>query len=260
MHASGDILFFIDADVFVEPDVLKKIDTVFRNSPDVDALVGAYRSRQPNENFFSTYQTSFTFYNHELCEEGNNHWFWGACGAIRKQVFEKIGRFDRKYAGAGAEDIELGYDLSDKGHRIVLDKNLHVVHCHRHSFRSIIRNNLKKSSEWCTLFLEKNAQNRYKHGFTSKRNGLTIALTWIGTALVIVNAAGIDTRFLIALCLFGLVILNRGFYRFLHDQHGPVFLLKAVLFHWITYFFIGAGVLKGIFTFARRRWLPENDF
>lgn len=252
-HAAGDILFFIDSDVFVEPDVLRKIDAIFRNNTDVDAVVGAYLPRQPNDDFYSLYQTAFTYYNHENCPEGAIHWFWGACGAIRAAVFHEIGRFNETYRGAGAEDIEIGYDLSDGGYRIVLDKSIHVVHCHAHTFGSIMRNNLKKSSEWCALFLSKNTGNRYKHGFTSARNGMSIILAWLTLLFVILAAAGIDSRPWLVASIAGLLIVNRGFYFFLYHLHGRGFLIRSLLFHWITSLGIGIGILLGIFRFIIKK-------
>ncbi|OGL50174.1 MAG: hypothetical protein A2161_11020 [Candidatus Schekmanbacteria bacterium RBG_13_48_7] len=249
MQAAGDILFFIDSDVLVEPDVLKKIDEKFSKSPHIDAIVGAYRSRQPNNDFFSLYQTAFTFYNHEQCAEGQIFWFWGACGSIKREVFEKIGRFDEKYSGAGAEDIELGYDLSNQGYTIELDKSISVVHSHKHTFSSIIRNNLKKSSEWCTLFLTKNKANKYKHGFTSFRNGFSIILTWITFLFLILYFAEFNTLFWVSLSLSGLLIINFRYYRFMYNEFGKCFLIKGIFFHWLTYFFIGAGIIIGIYKY-----------
>ena len=34
--------------------------------------------------------------------------FWGACGAIRRDIFHAVGGFDARYHEASVEDIELG--------------------------------------------------------------------------------------------------------------------------------------------------------
>ena len=65
--------------------------------------------------------------------------FWGACGAIRRSVFEEVGGFDEERYPRCIEDIELGYRLRRAGHRIVLDKNLQGTHLKKWTLWSVIR-------------------------------------------------------------------------------------------------------------------------
>ena len=51
--ASGDILFFMDADVTLHPNTLTLIEQQFEQSPDLAALIGSYDDAPGAENFLS---------------------------------------------------------------------------------------------------------------------------------------------------------------------------------------------------------------
>ena len=81
--------------------------------------------------------------------------FWGACGAIRRSVFEEVGGFDEERYPRCIEDIELGYRLRRAGHRIVLDKNLQGTHLKKWTLWSVIRTDVCcRAMPWTRLILE----------------------------------------------------------------------------------------------------------
>ena len=108
--AQGDILLFIDADVAIPPGILGEIEKIFRDEPGLAAVFGSYDSEPYETNFLSQYKNLFHHYVHQLGREEAST-FWGACGAIRRNVFEEVGRFDERYCQPSIEDIDLGYRL-----------------------------------------------------------------------------------------------------------------------------------------------------
>ena len=57
--------------------------------------------------------------------------FWGACGAIRRDVFIQMSGFDERYWTPWGEHIELGSRLVQHGYTIRLHKELQVKHLKR---------------------------------------------------------------------------------------------------------------------------------
>jgi len=248
-QALGDVLYFIDADTIPEPDVLEKLASIFSKDDPPAAVVGAYTSTTPVEDFYSKYQNFYTFFNHEKCREGPIHWFWTACGAIRKDIFFKLGKFNERYTGASAEDMHMGYDLSLAGHKIILDKSIEVVHLHHHTFRSIIKNDFKKSAAWTQLFLEKNRKNRFKHGFTGPRNLVSMLSAHLALASIFIALflPFFWNFFFIGFISF--ILANLSFFLFVLKNTNPKFTIQTISFHFLVNLIIPFGICLGILNF-----------
>src|SRR5262249_5940476 len=123
--ARGDVLFFLDADVVVPPSALAQAVQVFRDHPEVGALIRSYDDAPGAPNFLSQYKNLFHHYVHQHARE-EGYTFWGAAGAIRRDLFLELGGFDEKYRYPSIEDIELGYRLKAAGHRTRVCKTLQV--------------------------------------------------------------------------------------------------------------------------------------
>ena len=153
VRASGDILLFLDSDVEAAPDVVARVVGAFAEEPDVTALIGSYDDRPPAHNLASLYMNLRHHYVHQNArEEGRT--FWGACGAIRRNAFEKIGGFDEDYVAASIEDIELGYRLKEAGMRIRVIKDLHAKHLKRWDVRSLLTTDIVyRALPWSALIV-----------------------------------------------------------------------------------------------------------
>ncbi len=136
--AQGDILFFVDADVTLHGDTLNLIEQQFEQSPELAALIGSYDDAPGAKNFLSQYKNLFHHYTHQMSSEVA-FTFWGACGAIRRSVFQAIGGFDESYRKPCIEDIELGYRLKRAGYSIRLCKNIQVKHLKRWETISLLK-------------------------------------------------------------------------------------------------------------------------
>ena len=69
-------------------------------------------------NFVSQYKNLFHHFVHQDAS-GTATSFWAGCGAIRRDIFLRLGGFNTAYKRPSIEDIELGYRLTRAGHRIV---------------------------------------------------------------------------------------------------------------------------------------------
>lgn len=154
--ATGDLLFFVDADVLVPPGVIARIVARFAAEPELDALFGAYTIFPAADNFATVYKNLAHHFTH-LTSRRRASTFWCGCGAIRRACFARAGGFDEGYDAASVEDIDLGYRLKKLGARVALDPDLRVVHAKRYTLLSLIRSDLlNRAIPWTRLMVREN--------------------------------------------------------------------------------------------------------
>jgi glycosyltransferase involved in cell wall biosynthesis len=243
--AVGEVLFFVDADVALLPDTIKNLVDFFAQHPEFSAVVGSYTPISPRLDACSRYHNFFTFYHHDLSGD-EVEWFWGAIGAVRREAFFAAGGFDERYAGAAAEDIQLGYALSERGDRIAYFRELSGDHLHRFSLRSMLWNDYRKAVLGTKLYLTRKRPGRGRHGFSNPDNALALAaaLGLIGS----LGALGLGLLSWLAplVCLILFIMASHKFYRALARCLGAGFLARAIPLHLLSFLVIAAGTVMGL--------------
>jgi glycosyltransferase involved in cell wall biosynthesis len=243
--ARGSILVFVDADVQVPRGALAIIAEDFERDPQLQAVFGSYDQEPSAPGFFSHYKNLFHHYIHQTSSE-NAATFWAGCGAIRRDVFEKIGGFQaERYARPAIEDIELGLRLVRDGHKILLDKRLQVKHLKQWTLMGMIKSDVRdRAVPWAQLILELGEMPRDLNLTYSARFSVAGALLLLPLILLLLRS-GHSARGLMMLRASVLVVallllaLNYRVYRFFWKQRGLAFAVAAVLTHWLYYFYSG---------------------
>jgi len=241
--AKGEILLFIDADVIVPPDMVSRIVRTFQGYPHLSALFGSYDDTPGETNFLSQYKNLFHYYIHQTSGEEAST-FWGACGAIRRQVFMELGGFDESYRQPSIEDIELGYRLKGAGYRIRLDKGLQIRHLKRWTSLRLLKSDFfYRALPWAGLIWRNrrfindlNLRGRYR---------LSVMMVWgflIGMGWAFHRPESLAVAGFLALSL---VLLNMPVYRFFARKRGFWFALKVIPWHWLYYFYCGLAFFLG---------------
>jgi GT2 family glycosyltransferase len=233
----------VDADVAVFPDAVGQMSAVFQQNPDLAAVFGSYDDRPFETNFLSQYRNLFHHYVHQTAKE-EAATFWGGCGAIRREVFLKMGGFDEGYRRPAIEDIELGYRLKRAGYRIRLLKGLMVTHLKRWDMLTLLKADFfYRALPWTRLLLR---EGRFDNDLNLK---ITSRISVILTNLLLITLAG--TVFLpwLVLAAFGmmggLLVLNWDVYRFFKTKRGMLFAVKAIPWHWFYYLYSGLAFAVG---------------
>jgi GT2 family glycosyltransferase len=136
--AKGDYLVFLNNDTEPQRDWLNALLRVFQNRPEA-GLVGAklvYPDGRLQEaggiifndgsgwNFGRNDHPDKPDYNYvreaDYCS--------GACIAIRRTVFEKVGQFDRRYVPAYYEDTDLAFKIREAGYKVYYQPQAVVTH------------------------------------------------------------------------------------------------------------------------------------
>jgi glycosyltransferase involved in cell wall biosynthesis len=240
--ARGDVLFFIDADVLVQPHTVAQVAQVMNEQPEIAACFGSYDATPAAPNFLSQYRNLLHHYVHQTGSEEATT-FWSGCGAIRRSVFLEMGGFNVKaYPRPSIEDIELGYRLVAAGQRIQLVKSLQVTHLKRWTVKNILTTDIRdRALPWTRLLLRQGALVNDLNLQTGQRVSVALAMlsAFFVFAAVITPLALLPWLFVsLALCW-----LNRRFYLFLMQQRGLGFVVCVLPWHWL--YFVYSGVCFG---------------
>jgi glycosyltransferase involved in cell wall biosynthesis len=241
--AISDLLFFVDADVTIPENVIERVRDIFDRDTDVAAIIGSYDDQPGESNFLSQYRNLLHHYVHQNGREEAST-FWGACGAIRREVFLAMGGFDETYFKPSIEDIELGYRLTRAGHRIRLCKSLQVKHWKRWTMVSMLQADFfQRAVPWTQLI--------HRHrGFVNDLNigisgrvSVMLACGLLGAVLL----APWQPNVLVAAAVMGLILftLNVRLYRFFLEKRGLRFAALAIPWHWFYFLYSGIAFVLG---------------
>lgn len=245
--ATGDILYFTDADVIVPPNIIERLADLFFEHEDMDACFGAYTIFPAADNFTSVYKNLIHHHTH-LTSKKHAATFWCGCGAVRRKSFEKTGGFDESYTAASVEDIELGYRMSNMGMDIRLRTDLRVTHAKNYTLRTLIRSDLfGRAIPWTKLMARKNI---FRADLNLKINNILSGILLALFVPAIVSAALVlPFEFIwpaLAAALVVYLALNGRIWLFVWQVKGLPFSLLFLLMLIITYLYSVVGFVLGV--------------
>lgn len=229
--AQGSIVLFIDADVVVHRDTLRRFREVFEEDEDLGAVFGSYDASPPAPGLVSQYRNLLHHYTHQH-GGGERDTFWAGAGAVRREVFEEAGMYDEwHYPRPQIEDIELGGRITRLGHRIVLRPDLQVTHLKRWTFVGGVRTDLRdRGIPWARLLLHRGAF--AKSGALNLRwtEKAATALVWLAmlTAVLAIWRGSVIFTALSAASLGTVIITNLPLLRYMARVRSPWFAVRII--------------------------------
>ena len=135
-QATGEILLFLDDDITVEQDWVKRSVRALQ-----EPKVGIIGTRLPGKStaFFARCFdfTNFCYYQHGKLKDGP---VASSCMGIRRSVFLAVEGFDNTHLSG--EDMDLCYRVQEKGYRTVYHGDIVATHDHGYeTLRDLLRNN-----------------------------------------------------------------------------------------------------------------------
>lgn len=251
--ATGDILYFVDADVVISTDAISIVKKIFESESDIAALIGSYDDEPGASNFLSQYKNLFHHYNHQIANE-EAFTFWGACGAIRREIFISLGGFDESYRRPSIEDIELGYRIRRAGDKIKLCKNLQVKHLKYWGIVSLLKAEIfYRALPWTELiWRDRQLNNDLNLGVSSR---LSVILVYGLLATLILSFWWSGFLAIAAILCLILLWLNFSVYRFFYGKRGLGFALRVIPWHWFYYIYGGFAFALGTISYFFYQWL-----
>jgi glycosyltransferase involved in cell wall biosynthesis len=237
-QANGDILFFVDADIVIKEETIAQIVDDFNDQPNVVAVFGSYDDRPEEKDFFSQYKNLQHHFVHQS-SRAEAVTFWAGCGAVRKEIFDRIGGFDEgKYSRPCIEDIEMGFRLSKMGYGILLDKKLQVKHLKKWTFLSLVRTDIfDRAVPWSKLILESGKMvSDLNLQLSQKISTLLVGLTLV---IILLSFLIPELVFVVLFLLISVLLINYRLFVFFLKRKGLIFSLLAFAMYLLYYFYSG---------------------
>jgi len=236
----------VDSDVAAHPDLIGRTREVLAD-PAIAAAVGVYDDRPPAPNFVSQYKNLLQRFVH-LQARADGQTFWGACGAMRRDVFDSVGGFDERFTKPSVEDIELGYRVKAAGHRILFSPRLEVTHLKRWTALSLLRSDIfRRAIPWTWLLVRESGIEPDLNVTVASRVTSMLALTTVVALLGAIKWHFLLIVAAVALALF--VVMERKLARFFRARRGVWFAARGLAWHLFYYLYSVAAFGVGMVTY-----------
>ncbi len=222
--AAGDIIFFLDSDVIVLDGTIREVKDYFEKNPSANCVIGICSTKPLNRGFVPGYMAMFEYIHLIGRQYDRVSVFAPRCGAIKKELFLKIGGYDENYRGADVEDFELARRIN-KTDSIILNPRMIVKHRFA-DFRQALKIYFRRTVMWVHLFFrERQLDNA---GPTSPGNGIAAICAFSSFLLLFLipycSFAKPAFLFLIAVYLFS----NLKWWNFMRKEAGLMFAVRAL--------------------------------
>jgi glycosyltransferase involved in cell wall biosynthesis len=242
-EAQGDIIFFLDSDVLVIEGTVKEVKDYFEINPSANCVIGVCATEPLNKGFVPKYMAMFE-YIHLVGTPGNKvSVFAPRCGAIKKELFQRVGGYDESYKGADVEDFELARRII-KTDSIFLNPKMLVRHQFVNNFEEAVKNYFKRAVMWVHLFLkDKQLDNA---GPTAPSNGIAALCAFLSLmSLLFIPVSGIAWNVLIPLLII-FFFANWKWWKFMKEEEGVLFSIKALYLNYLLGIDIIVALLYGL--------------
>jgi len=259
-RATGDVLWFLDADVEAAPESVGLVLRYFTEYPDYAAAIGSYDDDPSEKNACSQFKNLFHHFVHQHAGATVSS-FWTGCGVIRADVFRAIGGFDATYwTRPSVEDIHLGYLLGRHGHAIHMLKDLQVKHNKRWSFVNLVKTDVfQRAVPWTAMLLHNRGKGSAELNLGWQARTSVVAVYLAGLAVLI----GVMWPWVWAAIVPLLampVVLHWDLVRFFQRRGGSAFLISAIPLLIVYFFYCGLGFLLGLELYWRERRSGQHAF
>jgi GT2 family glycosyltransferase len=242
-EATGDILAFIDTDVVAGPGTLERFRDAFERDPALAAVFGAYDEMPGDASFMSQYRNLSHRYFHQVASREAKT-FWAGLGAIRREAFEAVGGFDERFRRPSVEDIDLGYRVSARGGRIIIDPTIHGCHLKRWTLKSGIVTDVRdRGIPWTQLILKFGRLDNDLNLQTNQR--VAVILSYLLAASLVLSVLSTWALGLGAMSAAGLAALNWPYYLFFVEKRGLWFGVRVFPVHTIHHLCNGVSFALG---------------
>jgi glycosyltransferase involved in cell wall biosynthesis len=253
-NATGDYLFFIDADCLLLEHTLAAVRVAIRQHADA-VIGGTYTMVPADRDFFSSFQSVFIHYHETRRHEPD--YIASHALLIRTETFRAAGGFPERFLPI-IEDVALSHRLRLEGRQLVMAPDILVRHIFNFSLRRSLANAFRKSRYW-TIYSLHSGDALSDSGTASRGLKVNVAAFLVSalSALTAVAAGRVVLAAGAALPVLAAVAANRGLLRAFRQARGGSFAIFATLYYLFLYpAAVAAGAMTGIAQHVTHPRLP----
>lgn len=258
-QALAAIVVFLDSDIIIRKDTIKKIMDAFNKDPTIDVLQGRFSEDSYYRDLFSQYKNLNLAFREIVRDDGDSAFINTSLTAVKKEVLQKYS-FDEQVIRA--EDSLLGWQLYKDGYRIVLDKSITGVHKKKFNIFSFTKYQFKSGCDLLYNWKNKGMGPAVMSPKNALHNKLRILRAPV-SGLIFINillAIILRKRYFwtAAEILFVLsIILQHRFLVFLIIQKRFIMFMFSLLIFLYDGFVSGLGVFWGVIT--GRKYMSKKN-
>ncbi|RJQ13804.1 MAG: glycosyltransferase [Nitrospiraceae bacterium] len=253
--ARGDIIFFLDSDVIVLDGTVKEVKDYFDKDPSANCVIGICATEPLNKGFVPAYMAMFEYVHLIVRQYDRVSVFAPRCGAIKKDLFIRVGGYNEGYRGADVEDFELARRIN-KVDCIILDPKILVRHQFA-NFRQALKIYSRRTVMWVHLFFrEKKLDNA---GPTSPGNGIAAICAFFSFLSLFLAPFIGPAKYLFLSLIAVYMISNLTWWNFMRKEKGPGFAARALLLNYLLGIEIMFAAIYAVISYplSKKEMLPD---
>ncbi len=247
-NSKGEIIVFIDSDVVIHEDTIRKCVDVFKGDETISVIVGLPDKTNRYQGVCTGHflmRVYFRLFSYSSYISYTN----GSLTAVRRSTFKKVGGYSERLAVPGTEDAQFGRDICRINEKVYLDKSNVVTHNKEIHFWGLIKNDMTRTvARVFYLFRGKMVGTALKNKrFLSTSISQIVSALLAPLNLIFLVLTAFSPVFLLPL-IASLVLfffLNYGYLIFVMKERGLTFALKVYLLLIVDMFFVHLAFWKG---------------
>ncbi|MFN0151519.1 MAG: glycosyltransferase family 2 protein [bacterium] len=265
-EARGEVLFFTDSDVVLEPRTLAVVAERLADGA-LDGVVGVQTEAPAFTNFCSDYKNLWLRYTY-LKLEGDLSVLYSSVVAIRREAFLRAEGFDAHYRRPNIEDSDLGKRLAERGARLRVEPAAQVVHIKHYDLWSLLVTDFYRSSGLMRVQLRDRFRRLARGNYTSIPTPFVASVVawWLAVLAIAAALAGARSggaafitpataATIAGALLLAILLLLGDLLGFFTRARGPIFVLRVLLLLPLDYAAITLGLAHGAVAFVGgRKW------
>ena len=234
--ARGSFIAFVDADVVVRQDTLRRMLVALNGDNSLDVVSARYAGTPADRGLVSEYWNLLLTYGDERAPRSAAY-LAGGCVMMRRALFDSTGMFDEwRFRAPYLEDVEFGQRLADRGSRVGTLPGLEVTHLRRTTARRMLHDVWQRSELLARSLGYRRTRASAPNDVVFALNGAAIPAVVMSAAVLLSAASGPGRHWsenlAVALIIAGLMNLPACI--FFSRRRGPALALLLLPLHMIA--------------------------
>jgi glycosyltransferase involved in cell wall biosynthesis len=244
-QATGDYLFFLDADTQASPQLLQCARGVVTKHPEIRSFFGSYDDRPAWPSLVSVYRNLLHHHTHQASGGQDVSTFWCGCGVIQRRLYLECGGLSEAYRTSSIEDLAFGARLLERGVLTRVVPELQVKHLKRWTLSRWLYTDLfRRGIPWVRLM---RSRREWTNQLNVSRSQRVAALAAVVVATLLVSAVWRPSLALLAVVPLAVFVhLNRNFFRLVTRTQGLASAIAMVPLHLVYALICAMSVVMGL--------------